>query len=91
MSGACEIMARRCAECLLGKGRIVSGGRAAEIVRDTRERDMPFFCHKGTFASRRIVCAGHREVCGPALPERFARAVRIPIVLIDPDTLEPAA
>lgn len=96
MTGPLKIMARACDGCLLTPNRIVSGERAAEIVRATRERanERHFLCHKGHIASPRqdIVCALHAE----RFPSQAVQvATRLTaagfgkfVAWIDPETLE---
>lgn len=82
-----ELSARRCDQCLTTRNRIVSGERAAEIVRDCRRRDNHFICHKSP-PGRIIHCRGvHEIVCPQAY--RFAVAAGIPVVEVDPDSLSP--
>ena len=60
-----KVMKKRCHECLYGPNKIVSNARRAQIIRDTRKKDVNFLCHKGTIRGEEIVCAGDWEVhCG---------------------------
>lgn len=87
MSQSLEIMARPCDQCLTTKNRIVSGERAAQIVRDCRASQNHFVCHKSP-AGRVIHCRGVHDVA-PSHAYRFASVFDIPIVDIEPTTLEP--
>jgi hypothetical protein len=82
-----EVMARQCDQCLFSPERIVSGARAAQIIRDCARRDVSFECHKGSLAERHIACRGHFDT-GVGQMSRIAERLRI-VVEIDPDTLEP--
>lgn len=45
--GRVHVRATPCHECLLGPNRLVSGGRAREIIRHTRYTDAAsFICHR---------------------------------------------
>lgn len=80
-----EVMARSCGQCLMTKDRIVSGERAAQIIRDTRRRDIHFVCHKSP-SRRGVACHGHDAQIG-SMGRRIGDAFGM-IVLVDPDTLE---
>lgn len=74
-----------CDQCLTTPQRIVSGERAAEIIRDCKRDNTHFFCHKGTIAGKRIHCRGVHDALGPSQAYRFAKAFKIPIVEVDPN------
>ena len=80
------LASKRCAECLTSKQRIVPGARAAQIIKACREEDNHFICHKGSAAGKVVHCAGvHQYVQGRAY--KFALALGIPIVRVDPESL----
>jgi hypothetical protein len=80
------LASRRCTECLASKQRIVSGARAAQIIKACRDEDNHFICHKGSAAGKVVHCAGvHQYVQGRAY--KFAQAFGIPIVRVDPENL----
>lgn len=81
------LASRRCDQCLTTRQRIVSGGRAAEIIRDCRVRDVHFQCHKGSIANLNLHCRGVHEIA-PDRAFRFAKAVGIEVREIDPDQIE---
>ena len=82
------LMARRCDECLIGKGRIVSGSRAAELIREVRQEDCKFVCHKAQLAGiENVACRGVHEKLGGCRAYRFARAWGIEVQEIDPAEL----
>lgn len=83
-----DIMARRCDQCLYGADRIVSGARAAQLIRDTRSKDAPFLCHKGTIAQREITCHGSLRDTGGGQIGRIMTSLKL-ARWIDPDTMEP--
>lgn len=84
-----SVMARRCDQCLMDpERRIVDSKRAAEILAETKYEDVKFICHKATIAGKDIACRGHHDAM-PCAAARFAKAVGIPIVEYDPETLEP--
>lgn len=77
-----------CGQCLTSRDRIVSGERAAQIVRDCRRGGQHFVCHK---AQGQVVhCRGVHDLMvvrdGGSLAWRFARAVGIPVRETDPET-----
>lgn len=80
------LASRCCNECLTTKSRIVSGERAAEIVKGCRRDDVHFQCHKGSLAGVNIHCRGVHDLA-PSRAYRFAVAVGIPIKEIDPEAL----
>lgn len=80
------LAARRCAQCLTTRHRIVSGARAAEIVRDCRARGVHFQCHKGSIAGLNVHCRGVHDVAG-STAYQLAERLGIPIIEIDPDGL----
>lgn len=49
-----EVKKERCGECLFGNNRIVSKGRAKEIISDCKKNDTHFNCHK----SKNVCCRG---------------------------------
>lgn len=84
MSAEYLLMEAPCGQCLTSRDRIVSGERAAELVRGCRETNTKFICHKTSGTA----CAGVHRVTGGCLAFRFAQTFGIPITLIDPATLE---
>ncbi len=84
------LASRRCAECLTTRNRIVSGERAAEIVRSCRSEGKHFICHKGSAADLIVHCRGVHEIAG-SKAHRFATQFGIPIREVDPDALDPEA
>jgi hypothetical protein len=87
MSGGFHVMSRMCDQCLLSPERIVSNGRAAEILKQCAREDTHFLCHKGTMAGRDIGCRAHYDRAPGRVP-RFAQWLGL-VTEIDPDTLEP--
>lgn len=75
-----------CSECLTTRRRIVSGERAAQIVRDCRRDGTHFTCHKGSIAGLNLHCRGVHDRIG-SLAHQFATAVGIPVRELDPDQL----
>jgi hypothetical protein len=82
-----HLASKCCSQCLLSGDRIVPGSRAAQIIRDVREADTHFVCHKGSIAGLNLHCRGVHDRF-PSRAYRFAVACGIPIVEVDPDTLE---
>ncbi len=81
------LAARRCSQCLTTRSRIVSGERAASIVRDCKASGRHFKCHKGSVAGLNVHCRGvHDRLSSDA--HRFALAVGIEVREVDPETLE---
>lgn len=79
---------RRCAQCLTTRNRIVSGERAAELVRDCRTNDQHFVCHKGSIAGLNVHCRGVHDITGGDRAYRFAVAVGIPVREVNPEELD---
>lgn len=88
MSATPELLlaARRCDQCLTTRNRIVSGARAAEIVRQCRATDNHFFCHKGTAAGLQVHCRGVHDI-NPGLAYRLGVAIGVPVRAVDPEAL----
>jgi hypothetical protein len=82
------LAARPCDQCLTTRNRIVSGARAAAIVRECRAKDNHFFCHKGTAAGLPVHCRGVHNI-NSSLAYRFGVAIGVPVREVDPDALEP--
>lgn len=80
------LAARRCAQCLTTRNRIVSDARAAELVSECRQEDIHFQCHKGSIAGLNLHCRSVHEIA-PDRAYRFAVHVGVPIREIDPDSL----
>lgn len=84
------LASRRCDQCLTTRNRIVSGERAAEIIRSCRAEDVHFFCHKGSAAGLKVHCRGVHEIA-PGAAYRFAVALRIRVRETDPEELDHGA
>lgn len=85
------IASKRCAECLVSKGRIVPGSRAAEIIQTCRREGRHFVCHKGSIAGINLHCRGVHDAIGPSPAYRFGIAIGVEIIEVDPDQLIPNA
>lgn len=81
------ICSRPCSQCLTTPQRIVSGEKAAQIVRDCKAEHGHFFCHKGTLAGRMVHCRGVHDALGGSKAYAFAEVFDIPIRELDPETL----
>lgn len=81
------ICVRPCDQCLTTPQRIVSGEKAAQIVRDCKAEQNHFFCHKGTIAGKPVHCRGVHDALGGSRAYHFAKTFDIPILEIDPETL----
>lgn len=80
-----EVMTRKCDQCLLTPQRIVRPGRMQQIIRDCRQRDVSFICHKSP-PGREIACRGHFDTRVGQM-SRIAERLGM-VVEIDPETLE---
>lgn len=83
------LASRCCGQCLTSKDRIVSGERAAQIVRDCRRQDHHFQCHKGSMVGKIIHCRGVHDIMGGSQAYRIAKTFGIPVREVDPDALSP--
>lgn len=83
--GKFKVMCRACDQCLFSKERIVSGERAAEIIRDTRQRNTHFICHKSPRGNE-ITCHEH-HVLGIGQMSRIAERLGA-VEWIDPETMK---
>jgi hypothetical protein len=86
MSTELLLAAHRCSQCLTTRNRIVSGERAAEIIRECRKTDTHFLCHKSP-PGMIVHCRGVHEALGGSRAHRMAQSFGIPIREIDPDDL----
>lgn len=75
-----------CSECLTSRNRIVSGKRAAEILRGCRRDRTHFVCHKGSIAGLVVHCRGVHDRYGSRAHD-FASAFGIEVREVDPDRL----
>lgn len=67
--GKVHVLAEQCSACLLSPGRIVSGARAAQIVRDTKDDPgATFICHKAQLAGEDAICRGWFDRLGDRDP-----------------------
>lgn len=72
------ITARPCSECLATRNRIVSGERAAEIIKGCKRERTHFICHKAE-PGEIVHCRGVHDAIGGSRAHDFATAVGIPI------------
>lgn len=79
------IAAQKCGQCLTTRNRIVSGERAAAIVRDCRKTQTHFFCHKAP-SEKCVHCRGVHEIV-ESRAYKMAAALGIPIIEVDPDSV----
>lgn len=86
------LSARRCDQCLTTRGRIVSGERAAEIVRGCRQTGQHFQCHKGSIAGLNLHCRGVHDLLvrqwGGSTAYQIAVRFGIEVREVNPDALE---
>lgn len=64
-----QVMREACDQCLMSPNKIVSNERRTQILRDTAQRDCPFYCHKAQIAGELVVCRGHHN----AQPSQLGR------------------
>lgn len=83
------LAAKCCGQCLTTRNRIVSGARAAEIIRTCRAERNHFFCHKGTVLGLQVHCHGVHSRYG-SVTASVAEALGVPVRLVDADQLEQA-
>ncbi len=81
------LASRCCGQCLTTRNRIVTGARAAAIVKGCRANGNHFICHKGSAAGLIVHCRGVHNISGSDA-HRFAVAVGVPVREVDPDQLE---
>lgn len=82
-----HLASKQCDQCLLSRSRIVSGERAAEIIKGCRRDGVHFQCHKGSIAGVNLHCRGYHDRFG-SRAHGFAVAMGIPVVEVDPNSLE---
>ncbi len=85
------LASRRCSECLTTRNRIVTGRRAADIVRACRRERNHFVCHKGQNEGLVVHCRGVHDAAGGSRAHDFAQAFDIPVREIDPDDIRAGA
>lgn len=86
MSAELLLASRCCGQCLTTRNRIVSGERAAQIIRGCRRDRTHFVCHKGSQAEMIVHCRGVHD-CFGSDAHRFATRLGIPIREVDPENL----
>lgn len=86
MTAGAELIlaARPCSQCLTTKRRIVSGERAAEIVRGCKRDGTHFICHKAR-PGEIVHCRGVHNALGGSRAHAFAEHFGIPIIERDMD------
>jgi hypothetical protein len=82
------LASKRCSQCLTTRSRIVTGERAAQIVRACRSERNHFVCHKGQTEGLVVHCRGVHEVAHGSRAHDFAQAFGIAIREVDPDALD---
>lgn len=80
-----KVCSKQCDQCLFTSNRIVSKGRAAQLIKDTLRKDTEFECHKGTIAGQHIVCRGWFDRY-PTQNIRIAGRLGV-IKYVDPESL----
>jgi hypothetical protein len=56
-----EVMKEKCNECLYSPNRVVSIARRKEILRDCKQRNSHFICHKSSIEGGGACCRGFYE------------------------------
>lgn len=79
-----KVMSRPCDQCLMTPKRIVSGARAAQLIKQCRRKDCSFICHKSP-SGQEVACRGHFDT-GVGQMSRIAERLGM-IEDVDPDTL----
>jgi hypothetical protein len=74
-----------CDQCLTTPQRIVSGERAADIIKECKRDGTHFFCHKGTIAGKLIHCRGVHDALGGSKAWAAAKMLGIQIEEVDPN------
>lgn len=70
---------QKCSQCLCSKDRIVSGERAAEIVKECLETGNHFICHKSS-SGEIVHCRGVHDLHpNGSNAYQLAKRLRIPI------------
>lgn len=82
-----HLASKQCDECLFTKNRLVTGERAAAIIRECKQEDKQFICHRGSEAGVNLHCAGMHKL-QPSRSYRLAEMIGIPIIKCDPNNLE---
>lgn len=61
-----------CGQCLFSKNKIVSDDRKAEILKDCKENNNHFECHKATIAGKKATChAFYKQKTNPVISKMF--------------------
>ena len=92
------VTSHQCSECLFTEDRIVDPSRPKEIVQECLLSASHFVCHKGSIAAHNdpalhaemanLCCRGFYDRFGGGAAGELARSVGIPIVEVDPDSLQ---
>jgi len=81
-----KVCEQQCDQCLFSKNRVVSKERMAQIVKQCRENDNHFECHKASIAGLRVMCRGFYDTQPPSRVQRFADYHDIPTEFVNPST-----
>lgn len=74
-----------CGECLLSPQRVVSPKRAAQLIRECREKQTHFICHKASLEKRDVACAAWVEHRGhESQVLRIARRLNLVVLVEQP-------
>jgi hypothetical protein len=76
-----------CSQCLTSKQRIVSGSRAADIIKHCRQKDVHFTCHKGSTVGQDIHCRGVHDIMGGDRLYRMTKTFGLPVREVDTDAM----
>lgn len=80
-----KVMSKRCNQCLMTPNKIVSDERRDELLREMKDTDNHFICHKATIAGCEVACRGHFEETGGGKIGRMAKFFNL-IEFVDEST-----
>ena len=84
-----QVCEKPCDQCLFSKDRIVSAARVREILKDCKQQDTHFVCHKASIAGREVCCRTFYDTKTSNLIRIMQRLNGIRFV--DPATGKPSA
>jgi len=58
-----RVQRKMCNQCLFSKNKIVSDKRKAQLLKECRDNNNHFICHKATIKGERVTCRAFYDKC----------------------------
>lgn len=83
-----KVCEEKCDQCLFTDNRIVRPGRVKEILKECRQKDSHFTCHKASIAGGDVCCRGFYDTQTSQMI-RIAQRLNM-VEFVDPTTGKPS-